>query len=520
MGLLQRLLGRRDTPDSVPDPAPDDDTATTSDGTASVEDAARADAATTGPESQRDTGADTDDVSASAEADSAPRERASSGALADAAPTDDENASAQPDSGATDAADGDDLDAEATGPDIDRETDEPAAVRPRLKRVTIDDDNTVKTSDEDSADAGDEPVTSHAEAAPAVDADAEDSIKDSVAAPVETPADSPASLVAVSGPATLEEEDSAAASSADATTANATASTAEEGAIAGAGFVPERPKRQLLTLEKPEAPTDIPAQRVSAGPGVPQGDQGSRSGHGRDLSLDTEGSPRPALRSAGVAVPKMQQIARRDDVRLWAFPVKANEALGWWLEIRQVHERTGWLPVLIGHPADWRDGGEEIIHEGDDELGRSEQIDVAQLLEQKGSEAGEPARGVPILPRRGDSDFATPRADGLLGLVRADYGWQIPGLLPWKGSTNWELYGAEHCAVLRHWTHKYDVELMAMTFDVMELYVANPPEPNEAIAVAEEIYAYCPDLLDSGVPTLDDLAEHMAQSRAWYFRWT
>ena len=446
MGLLQRLLGRRDTPDSVPDPAPENETETTSD-------------------------------------NAEPAPRASSGVLADAAPANEEEMTADDELSADSDAEpkpvtSDEMEPTAQASDDDNATDE--VERPRMSVVKSGD-----VSDEDS-EAPDGAASS----------------------------DSVAALVAVSGPAQVGEE----LPGDESELGEDSGADDAQPVSPGAGFVPERPKRELLTLDKPPVPTEIPSQRTNAP--TPEKESLTRPPRDQDLALDTEGSPRPALRSAGVAVPKMQQIARKGPVRLWAFPVKANEALGWWLEIRQVHDRTGWLPVLIGHPAEWRDGGEEIIHEGDDELARSLRINPVELLSQKGSEAGEPPRGVPILPRRGDSDFATPRSDGLLGLVRADHGWEIPSLLPWKGSTNWELYGAEHTSVLRYWSEKFDVELMAMTYDVMELYVANPPQPNDAVKTAEEIYAYCPDLLDSGVPTLDDLAEHMAQSKAWYFRWT
>jgi hypothetical protein len=239
-----------------------------------------------------------------------------------------------------------------------------------------------------------------------------------------------------------------------------------------------------------------------------------------DESLDIAGSPRAELRAAGLAVPKMHQLVRRGDTAMWAFGVRASEALRWWLDIRQAAELTGWMPVLLGAAEEWRDNGEAIIHEGDDELSRADEINAAELLHDKAAEAGEPARGVPILPRRGDSDFATPHEQGLLGLVQTDAGWKIPAMFPWKGSTNWELYGAEHAAVLRSWHRRFEAELVAMTYYVIELYVPSPPTAEEALAVAGEVYAYCPDLLDSGVPTLEDLAEHMIRSKAWYFRWT
>jgi hypothetical protein len=267
-------------------------------------------------------------------------------------------------------------------------------------------------------------------------------------------------------------------------------------------FVPERPRRELLDLEPPPPPPEESRQQPTS------------------LPLDVSGSPRAALRNAGITVPHMHQIVQRGDVRMWAFAVRAEEALGWWLQVRQVHDKTGWLPVLLGAADDWLDNGESVLHEGDDELGRMAELDATDLLHDKAAEAGEPPRGVPILPTRGDSDFAVPKTDGLLGLVEAEHSWQIPALLPWKGSTNWELYGAEHATVLRHWHHQHEVELVSMTWDILELYVPNPPRAEaDVLAAAHEANAYCPDLLAAGVPTLDDLAVHMIRSRAWYFRW-
>ena len=216
----------------------------------------------------------------------------------------------------------------------------------------------------------------------------------------------------------------------------------------------------------------------------------------------------------------MQLVTTRGSARLWAFPVADHEALGWWLEIRRVHDRTGWLPVLLGPADGWLDDAESVLHEGDDELGRLSEVDVEELLRVKGAEAGEPPRGVATLPTRGDSTFTVAKAPGLLGLVQAEHGWQIPALLPWAGSTNWEIFGAEHAAVLRRWDERVDVEVVAMSWDVLELYVADPPEETaDAVELAQEVYAYCPDLLAAGVPTLDDLAVHMVKSKAWYFRW-
>lgn len=407
MGLLQRLLGRRDTPDSVPDPAAQ-------------------------PEPASEPEAATEPV-------------ASSGALDDAAPESSPDPSPEP-------------------------------------------------AEEDSI-ATQAPVTG-LRLVPALE-------------PEQEPEPEPAGPILTAVPDLESDPDLEPGAAADPDEAPA-GSPAPEPEPEAAIFVPERPRRELLTLDKPVPPRPPTTGRDEMMPRIED-----------DESLDIAGSPRAELRAAGLAVPKMHQLVRRGDTAMWAFAVRSSEALRWWLDIRQSAEKTGWMPVLLGSAEEWRDNGEAIIHEGDDELSRADEIDAAELLHDKAAEAGEPARGVPILPRRGDTDFATPHEQhGLLGLVRTDAGWKIPAMFPWKGSTNWELYGAEHAAVLHSWHRRFEAELVAMTYDVIELYVPHPPNAEEALGVASEVYAYCPDLLDSGVPTLEDLAEHMIRSKAWYFRWT
>jgi hypothetical protein len=407
VGLLQRLLGRRDTPDSVPDPAAQ-------------------------PEPASEPEAATEPV-------------ASSGALDDAAPESSPDPSPEP-------------------------------------------------AEEDSI-ATQAPVTG-LRLVPALE-------------PEQEPEPEPAGPILTAVPDLESDPDLEPGAAADPDEAPA-GSPAPEPEPEAAIFVPERPRRELLTLDKPVPPRPPTTGRDEMMPRIED-----------DESLDIAGSPRAELRAAGLAVPKMHQLVRRGDTAMWAFAVRSSEALRWWLDIRQSAEKTGWMPVLLGSAEEWRDNGEAIIHEGDDELSRADEIDAAELLHDKAAEAGEPARGVPILPRRGDTDFATPHEQhGLLGLVRTDAGWKIPAMFPWKGSTNWELYGAEHAAVLHSWHRRFEAELVAMTYDVIELYVPHPPNAEEALGVASEVYAYCPDLLDSGVPTLEDLAEHMIRSKAWYFRWT
>lgn len=108
-----------------------------------------------------------------------------------------------------------------------------------------------------------------------------------------------------------------------------------------------------------------------------------------------------------------------------------------------------------------------------------------------------------------------------IGLCPADVGgWEIPELIGWEGALNYAVFGAEHAAVLKTWHDRYGAELMALTFDTIELRVPNPPtDPREVASVALEQVAYCPDAVFQGAESITALAEQQVYSDTWSFWW-
>lgn len=77
----------------------------------------------------------------------------------------------------------------------------------------------------------------------------------------------------------------------------------------------------------------------------------------------------------------------------------------------------------------------------------------------------------------------------------------------------------EHVAAFRHWTARYDLELVGMTFDTLNLRPRrHPASKDEALSLAYEQYEFCPDLVDQGIP-LVDLAAGLMAGNWWYFWW-
>jgi hypothetical protein len=95
----------------------------------------------------------------------------------------------------------------------------------------------------------------------------------------------------------------------------------------------------------------------------------------------------------------------------------------------------------------------------------------------------------------------------------------IPAHLNWG---NWNGCPAPefHVAALRAWRDRFGAELVGLSHDVMNLRVARKPATrSEALDLAREHYAYCPDVIDQGVGTLSELAAALIENDWWYFWW-
>lgn len=106
-----------------------------------------------------------------------------------------------------------------------------------------------------------------------------------------------------------------------------------------------------------------------------------------------------------------------------------------------------------------------------------------------------------------------------IGLVPTHTSWHVPAYLRF-GDFNYCPSPAEHASVLKHWEEQFGTRVVSMTHDTIELRVTNPPTTREdALALAYEQFAYCSDIVDQGVGSLDALAATLLHGTAWFFWW-
>ncbi len=187
-----------------------------------------------------------------------------------------------------------------------------------------------------------------------------------------------------------------------------------------------------------------------------------------------------------------------------------------WAELQAVAGTTDAWPVLTGPspvPGSWqlasgRPADDVVIPD-------AEPLLAAALAVAPRAEPGFRSRLEPTSEAAVEADVSA----GYLAVVTATDGWQMPVVVGFEGVGGWS--SVEHAAVLRYWSRRYQADLVALTDSGVGLRINRPPRTHEAaMAAAEEIYAYCPDVVTAGVGSMWALATTIAVSPAWSLRWT
>lgn len=257
----------------------------------------------------------------------------------------------------------------------------------------------------------------------------------------------------------------------------------------GDGDPPERPRAERPGELPPDGPAavgdvSLPAgRRVSASFGAP----------GPDVLWRTDSEP-----------PRAFQVWRRVALR---FP------------------ETGLWPVLLERAdldldldEDWpvlaaRDAGELIAEHwaadcaADDEL--AETLGPFRGLGRGGDRRADAVEAV----------FATIAEVQSLALVPVTRPADVPAAIGWMGPVNsWQEIGLLS-AILRSWEERYDAIVVGLGFDTLYLAVRRPPQGEEALKAAGELYVACADIVDQGVGSIEALVEQVVTRQVWPFWW-
>ncbi|MEU5090579.1 DUF4253 domain-containing protein [Streptomyces sp. NPDC021356] len=117
--------------------------------------------------------------------------------------------------------------------------------------------------------------------------------------------------------------------------------------------------------------------------------------------------------------------------------------------------------------------------------------------------------------------FVTQNPHARLGLVAAPRGADALAVAGWMGPANYDNDTGTFAAVVRDWEDRFGVRVVGVGFSTLHLSVAAPPSRLEdALAVAAEHFAFCPDNIWQGPhPDLASYAESLIELNCWEFWW-
>jgi hypothetical protein len=137
-----------------------------------------------------------------------------------------------------------------------------------------------------------------------------------------------------------------------------------------------------------------------------------------------------------------------------------------------------------------------------------------------------PGLGPAIAPQGSPEQFADGYAEYLhddatrLALVGVERSSDVLWATGWSGPANYGASG-DFAAVVRTWEDRYGVRVVGLGTDTLELSLAAPPESIEqALAVAAEHFAFCPDSVWQGsYKNLEEYAASLVGQNCWSFWW-
>lgn len=218
---------------------------------------------------------------------------------------------------------------------------------------------------------------------------------------------------------------------------------------------------------------------------------------------------------------------------LYVITVAAKNALTVWGKARSILDTTGYWPIISDDVEQLLECFELDLFEEDvldtDQIVRlSESIDpeswlceqYKKNLEYYTTDVGDWPAGV-----QPDTSYAPAmvQGDGIVSILfcSASEAWHVPAAIRWGGSNDGML-PQYHTAFLKRWNKEYGAELVCANMSTIEMKVSKPPQTKaDALALAKEQFAYCPDIVTQrrAPQTVAALAADLYKSPQWYFWW-
>ncbi len=244
-----------------------------------------------------------------------------------------------------------------------------------------------------------------------------------------------------------------------------------------------------------------------------------------------------SLKALDIEVDSLETMGSVGEKQIYYFTCVGSAAVDYWRKIRGALDKTGFYPVILGDPEELDNydlEGEDLDEETHPLLEEANSLDMEKWFNYKLEELNSwdeefelPRGDFPDKPPATSNTFTIPTdittgeflPEVVIALVPTRNGWEVPAYLEW-GGWNECPDPVEHVAVLKLWHEQYGAALVGLSSDTLELEVSKQPASrDEAIALATRQYAYCPDIVEQGVGTIEELAAGLMVTKTWFFWW-
>lgn len=208
-------------------------------------------------------------------------------------------------------------------------------------------------------------------------------------------------------------------------------------------------------------------------------------------------------------------------------------ALESWHRMRAAGIREGFYPVIVGNLSDLESLSESASQTGinpRDTIVSGITSDAAACLAARresdpetyedlpeGEWPDAPTQHEPVVHLEMPSGI--PKERVFIAKIPTTVPYEVPAFLRFGGWNDCPL-PEQHVTLLKHWHEQYGAEILSLTADTIECFVARPPSsPEQALALANEQVVYCSDILFQGVENLNALAASLLNARHWFFWW-
>ncbi len=104
---------------------------------------------------------------------------------------------------------------------------------------------------------------------------------------------------------------------------------------------------------------------------------------------------------------------------------------------------------------------------------------------------------------------------------------EIPVSEPWQALAWFPFGGWNDCpskkafvSVSKYWFNQYGAAPAFITYNTIEMTAPQPVEGTQSLHLAKEQHSFCPDILaQTGLSTINDLADSLRKSTVWHFWW-